>query len=180
MRADDVARMLPWIFQAEFDDPGKQGRSPLAALLAVMEAMHEPVEAVLGSVDTPFAPYRAPDGFVAYLTMWVDLAWLVMPGAGGVAVPVPGGTGRLRDLVAEASELSASRGTAKGLARFLELATGTGPVVIDEDPEVAFAVRVTMPAASQPSDVLVRRIIEIQKPAHVTYNLIYAPEEGSP
>lgn len=177
MQADAIARMLPWMFQAEFDDPAKIGRSPLAALLGVMESMHAPVEKVLGSVDMPFAPYLAPDPFVAYLALWVDLAWMVLPGADGVTIPVPGGTGRLRDLLAAASDLSANRGTAKGLARFLELATGTQPVVVENDPDRLFNVRVTMPAASQPSDALVRRIIDSQKPAHVTYDLIYAPAE---
>ena len=33
MNADAIARMLPWVFQVEFDDLAKRGRSPLAALL---------------------------------------------------------------------------------------------------------------------------------------------------
>lgn len=176
MQAEAIVRMLPWMFQVEFDDPRQHGRSPLGALLGAMETMHAPVEKVLGSVDISFAPYLAPDPFVAYLTLWVDLAWMVLPGVDGVSVPVPGGTGRLRDLLAAASELSANRGTAKGLARFLELATGSHPVVVDADPDRLFGVRVTMPADSQPSDPLIRRIIDTQKPAHVTYDLVYAPE----
>lgn len=179
MQADAIVRMLPWMFQAEFDDPGQQGHSALGALLAVMEAMHAPVEKVLGSVDVPFAPYLAPDPFVAYLTLWVDLAWMVLPGVDGVSVPVPGGTGRLRDLLAAASELSANRGTANGLARFLELATGSRPVVVEADPDRLFGVRVTMPAVSQPADPLIRRIIDTQKPVHVTYDLVYAAEAGA-
>lgn len=176
MQADAIVRMLPSVFQTEFDASDRRGSSPLAALLAVMDTMHAPVESVLESVDRPFAPYRAPDPFVAYLTLWVDLAWLVLPGVDDVRIPVPGGTGRLRDLVAAASELSADRGTAKGLARVLELATGVRPVTVANDPERPFGVRVTMPAESQAVEPLVRRIIENQKPAHVTYDLVYASD----
>jgi phage tail-like protein len=181
MQIDAIARMLPWVFQVEIDDPARQGQKPLAALLAVMEALHAPVEDVLGSIDAPFAPYRAPDSFVAYLTLWVDLAWMVMPGADGVHIPVPGGAGRLRDLVASATELSAARGTARGLSRFLEVATGASPVVVESDPARPFGLRITMPDTSQPSEALIRRIIEIQKPAHVTFDpdhdLVFAPQQ---
>jgi phage tail-like protein len=174
MDADAIARMLPFVFQDDFDDPAKQGRSPLVALLGVMQDMHTPVESVLASIDAPFAPYRAPDPFVAYLTMWVDLAWLILPSADGVRIPVPGGVGRLRDLVAAASELSAARGTAGGLARFLEVATATKPVLVENDPGRSFNVRVTMPASAQSLEALVRKIIDNQKPAHVSYDLVYA------
>jgi phage tail-like protein len=176
MNADAIARMLPWVFQVEFDDVAKRGRSPLVALLGVMENMHAPVESVLGSIEAPFSPYRAPDPFVAYLTMWVDLAWLVMPSADGVRIPVPGGVGRLRDLVAAASALSAQRGTAAGLARFLEVATATHPVIVANDPDRAFNILVTVPAASQSNEALIRKIIDSQKPAHVTYDLVYAAD----
>ncbi len=176
MQAEAIVRMLPSVFQTEFDAPDRRGSSPLAALLAVMESIHAPVESVLAAVDRPFAPYRAPDAFVAYLTTWVDLAWVVLPSADDVRIPLPGGTGRLRHLVAAAAELSADRGTARGLARFLQVALGVGPVVVANDPERPFRVRVTMPAQSRSVEPLVRRIIDHQKPAHVTYELVYASD----
>jgi phage tail-like protein len=162
------------IMQSELDDPNKLGHSPLAALLAVMEQLHTPVEDVIATMDAPFAAYRAPDPFVALLSMWVDLAWLLLPSPDGVQVPLPGGVGRLRNLVDSASELSAQRGTATGLTRFLEVALGTSPVEVLSDPDRPFAATVRVPAALQGLESIIRRMIDDQKPAHLSYVLTFS------
>src|SRR5438105_2847657 len=118
MRAPEIARLLPSVFRRTL---APAAGDPLGALLAVMEAMHAPVEGVLGELDAWFDPRRAPAEFVPLLARWVDLD-----------VPVSTGLGRLRELVAARVELSRLRGTAAGLVRFLALATGLDGFRVDE------------------------------------------------
>jgi len=162
--------------------------SPMAAVLDVMEALHAPSEAVLRRIDRVFDPYDAPRGFLPVLARWVDLAWLldrqapVDPRRGGIPAPsLSTGDGRLRELIAAASWLAQRRGTAPGLVRFLETATGLGGFRVEESPSDAegrprpFHLLVTAPAGAQVHEALVRRIVESEKPAYVTWELALEP-----
>jgi P2-related tail formation protein len=185
MKRNEIEQLLPEVIRRTIR-PG----NPLAALLEVMEALHAPSEEVLAELDRYLDPYRAPDSFVPYLARWVDLQRFLSefresePSSGGPAsVPFAGGLGRLRDLIAAAATLSKWRGTARGLLRFLETATGVHGFEIDEtvpgpdgNPR-PFHLRVRAPAASKRYRALVERIIEMEKPAYVTYELTF--EGGS-
>jgi phage tail-like protein len=169
MRQAEIAQLLPGIIQRTLH-PG----NPLFAILAVMEALHAPSERVLERVDEFFDPYRAPDLFVPYLAGWVDLKWTLTESS-----DLASGTGRLRELVEHAAFLSQWRGTAKGLLRFLEIATGQAGFEVDEQvldqagrPR-PFHIRVRAPNAAAPYRALIERIIEVEKPAYVTYELVF-------
>jgi phage tail-like protein len=176
MKRTEIERMLPGIFQRTLQ-PG----NPLLALLDVMEALPAPDEAVLDQLDIYFDPYRAPDAFVPFLARWVDLErlFLEVPEEDTEAVPspLPSGMGRLRELVAAATFLAQWRGTAKGLLRFLETATGVQGFVIEEQvpgPDNRlrpYHMRVQVPPQAEPYRVMIQRIIESEKPAYVTYEL---------
>lgn len=161
MRSPDIQRLLPGVFQRAV-----QPASPLAALLAVMEALHAPSEAVLAQLESHFDPRRAPDRFVPFLARWV-----------GMDLPVTTGLGRLRELVAAAVEISRWRGTARGLLLFLTTATGRTDFEVDESVPGSdgrprpFHVRVRAPAEVSAHRLLLERIIEREKPAYVTYEL---------
>jgi phage tail-like protein len=123
MKRIEIERLLPEVFRRTAG-PG----TPLAALLEAMQALHEPVEEVLAHLETFFDPYQAPDEFVFFLARWVDLERLFVAGP-HASTPVeiqrfPSGLGQLRELIASAAFLSKWRGTARGLLRFLETATG--------------------------------------------------------
>jgi hypothetical protein len=85
----------------------------------------------------------------------------------------------LRELIAAAAFLSQWRGTAKGLLRFLETATGVEGFEIEEHARDAngqpqpFHILVRAPAEAERYRGLVERIIEAEKPAYVTYELTY-------
>lgn len=177
MDADVIGRMLPLVLQAELEDPDKGAHSPLAALVSVMEVLHQPVEATLAHLDSQFAPYRATDEFVVALAAWVDLTWLAPPDVTGTNVPIPGGVERLRDLVAAASRLSAMRGTRSGLADFIEAATGWRPLAMTGDPQRPFTIVIHMPEDSLRDWDLVSRVVEHEKPAHVATRLTTDPPE---
>jgi phage tail-like protein len=163
VKRNEIARLLPAVFQA-----GDLEGSPLAGLLGVMEQMHVRPEAELASLDRVLDPLRAPEPFVPFLAYWVDLTFEVTTGIE-----------RLRALVANAVDLSRWRGTARGLITFLEIATGvTGFEVSDRVADATglarpFHLRVTAPAQLKKHDRMLGRIIEIEKPAYVTYELVF-------
>ncbi len=178
MKQDEIARLLPDIFRRTLR-PG----SPLNALLGVMEDLQAPSEEVLSQLGAFFDPYRTPDRFVTFLAGWVDLERLLIESPEErnltAAEPLPSGIGRLRELVAAAAYLSKWRGTSKGLLRFLETATGVPGFVIDEQvldqqgQPRAFHIRVRAPQEMAVYRVLIERIIAIEKPAYVTYELLF-------
>lgn len=141
--------------------------SPLAALVAAADGMQHPVADTLDHLETAVDPFRASDAMVCYLASWVDLDWLTIPEGPNLArSTLPGGVAPLRDLIAAAADLSARRGTAGGMVRFLELATRvTGYEVADAGD---FRLRVTIPAEAEPQRDAIARIVAVIKPAHVT------------
>ncbi|AXH92993.1 phage tail protein [Micromonospora aurantiaca] len=173
MRRAAIERLLPAAYQRAAG-PG----SVLGALLDVMEALHAPDEAVLADVDALFGPYRTPDGFVAYLTRWVAMDHVVAAPRADAPLPLP--AGRLRDLVAHGALLARWRGTPYGMRTALELATGVTGFVLDEPPERPFHLVVRVPPAAADRLALVTRIIEAEKPAAVTVEVLASPVDAEP
>src|SRR5262249_22080864 len=157
--------------------------APLAALLRTMEDLHEPSIGILGRLDAYVDPYRTPDEFVPFLARWLDLERLfdnpddeyAVPGEG--RNPISSGLGRLRELIAWAARLSQRRGTRQGLLKFLEVATGLTGFAIDEEVPgkdgrpIPFHLRVRAPKAARIHRSLMERIITLEKPAYVTFEL---------
>jgi phage tail-like protein len=188
MLAPAIERLLPAVFRA-----GVRPGSPLAAVLAVMEALHEPAERELASLDRVFDPRRAPDTFVPLLARWLDLDRLLeeRPGGGRGRLTDSIELGRLRELTAAAAYLSRWRGTARGLKLFLETATGTPGFAIDEQVPLApategqglprpFHLKVLVPEAAAPLLPLIKRIVELEKPAYVTFETEVGPPSPKP
>lgn len=173
MRRAAIERLLPAAYQRAAG-PG----SVLGALLDVMEALHAPDEAVLADVDALFGPYRTPDGFVAYLTRWVAMDHVVAAPRADAPLPLP--AGRLRDLVAHGALLARWRGTPYGMRTALELATGVTGFVLDEPPERPFHLVVRVPPAAADRLALVTRIVEAEKPAAVTVEVLASPVDAEP
>jgi phage tail-like protein len=163
MRDEAIARLLPEVYQRAVAPGGV-----LAALLAVMESMHEPDETLLDNVDDLFTAYRAPDRLVSYLA-----GWLALDGE----LPVP--TGRLRDLVAEGAMLARWRGTPTGLCRFLALATGVEGFTVEEPFDRPFHIVVRVPPAAAGLLPLVRRVVAREKPAATTAEVVLETVRGT-
>ena len=161
--ASKLLKVLPEVFQV-----AANSSSPMQALLGVAEDMHQPVRRVLDQIHTVPDPGRAPSSLIPFLSRWVDLDWLTLPGPEGQseassAVPIT----RQRDLIAAAAQLSSRRGTVDGLTRFLHLATGVGGFDVESVPG-AFHIKVHVPAEASGQLELIRRIVKGLKPAHVT------------
>jgi phage tail-like protein len=182
MQRAQIERLLPEIIQRT----AREG-SPLTALLDAMDGLHAPSEEVLTNLDTYFDAYRAPERFVPFLARWVDLEWLLVTGLedDGDVPTFPAGSGRLRELIVAAVQLSQWRGTAEGLRQFLETATGFSDFtldeqVVDEDGQPRpFHLRVVGPTGAAAYRTLIERIIAMQKPAYTTAELEFRPP-GTP
>lgn len=181
MKKAQIKRLLPSVFQHAV-----LPASPLSAILEVMEEMHAPSEFAMDHLAETFDLHRTPDAFVPYLASWVDLEDLldIPRDQARTATPrLSTGVGRLRELTAAAVTLSHWRGTCKGLTLFLETATGLGGFQVDErvagvDGRVKpFHLRITAPAEVVSHRSLILRIIELEKPAHVTYELIFETKQ---
>ena len=187
MHRERIATLLPQVMQRT-----RAKESVLEGLVAAMEAHHAPIETALENLDACFDPLRAPARFVPFLAHWVNLArWTDDARRSGTArrhsrAPqrmLPS-SGRLRLLIAEAAQLAKERGTRAGLVRFLETATGVEGFVVDEEVDAAGRARpfhcvVRAPAAARRLRDLVQQIVEAEKPAFVTYELILEEVEGA-
>ncbi len=183
MKHQGIEQLLPGIFQRT----ARMG-SPLYALLQVMEALHGPSEAALEDLDTKFNPRRTPDAFVPFLARWVDLERILeraVPGQRSKTnLPsevLSTGLGNLRELVACAARLSKWRGTRYGLIRFLQAATGeSGFEVIENQDSTGeprlFHLVFRAPGTLRMHRSLLERIVESEKPAYVTYELVIGPK----
>ena len=100
MRAAEIALLLPEVIRRTITP-----ESPMAALLAVMEEMHSPVEDLLGDMPALFDPIRCPEQFLPVLARWVDLERLDLTPAGRID------SERMRLLVSLAATLGRGRGT---------------------------------------------------------------------
>lgn len=165
MRSSDIERLLPAVFQRSLE-PG----TPLRALLEAMEALHAPSEQALGLLDEKLDPRRAPEAFLPMLSAWVN-----------VELPVTSGPGRVRELISCAARLSRLRGTHRGLLELLHVATGLAGFRIDEHVVDSsgrprpFHIRVEAPKAASEHRALIEAIVEREKPAYVTSELVFGP-----
>ncbi|MGO8917407.1 MAG: phage tail protein [Stellaceae bacterium] len=170
-----IRQLLPGIFRRTLHEGG-----PLFAILKVMEALHEPSEAILRSLDAVFDPRRTRADFLPFLAHWVDLHHVLIDPSGEergdpARLWAKVDSGRLRELIANAALLSQWRGTAKGLQMFLTMATGETGFVIDEQVPDAdkvprpFHFRVRIPKSVTEQLAMIDRIIQSEKPAYVTY-----------
>ncbi|MDM4722256.1 phage tail protein [Micromonospora sp. WMMA1363] len=166
MRRAAIERLLPAAYQRS----GVPG-SVLTALLDVMERLHAPDEAVLADVDALFAPYRAPDHLVTYLTRWVAMDH-VLSTASRPDAPSTLPLGRLRNLVAQGALLARWRGTPYGMRHILELATGVTGFELDEPTDRPFHVVVRVPPAATDRLGVITRIVAAEKPAAVTAEIV--------
>ncbi len=178
MRIEQIKNLLTYVYQEACHDG-----SPLKALLGAMETLHDKTENQLAVMDKTFDPRRTSPDFVCYLASWVDMLEVFSRQDDFEHdddieyLELLSGMGRLRELIMQSAEIARWRGTSKGMTKFLETATGITGYKIEEcvsgkdDRETAFHIRITVPVEAKAMHSLVQRIIELEKPAYVTYEL---------
>lgn len=181
MKQNEIAQLFPAIFQRTL----REG-NPLTGLIEVMEALQAPDEAVLERLDAIFDPRRTTDEFVPFLAYWADLTRLFDESSSSrnqfafTRATIASGLGRLRELIASAAYLSQWRGTKRGLLLFLQTATGFGDFDIQENVSLngqarPFHISIHAPKESAQYSNLIERIVELEKPAYVTYEISFVP-----
>jgi phage tail-like protein len=159
MKPEDVARLLPEIFQRALEATDD---SPLRALVEVMTMHLDRVDQTLGALDATFDPLRTRDEFVPYLASWI-----------AVEASDSGSLGALRLMVRRATEIAHRRGSRQALVEWLETATGLRGFAVVDDPLLEFHVHVRCPAGARAQHVLIERLVAAEVPAYVTSTLVF-------
>ncbi len=158
MKPDEIRNLLPWVMQQATEQHGGY-----AALLEVMAALHEPAEETLREIHAFFEPAKTPARFLPYLAGWLDYDWAPDDSADDL-------TRRGRRLMEQYLPLTRSRGTVHGLKQFLRIAVGVDGIEIEED-AARHHVTVCVPTVDKATEAAIRRIVEREKPAHLTFEL---------
>lgn len=134
----------------------------MSRFLALFESVLLPIEWTVGNFDLFLHPRTAPAGFLPWLANWFEItcdeSWTEQ---------------QLRDLLAEAHQIYARRGTRWALSRMLEIYVGQPPVITDDvnDQEPhSFYVGLPGPDSSA-RRANIQAIIDAHKPAHTIYKL---------
>jgi phage tail-like protein len=150
----------------------------LDAILEAMSGLQAPSRRVLDELDASFDPWRCPDRFVPMLARWTGLEEVLRPDeAGRAPIGLGADSPHLRALVADRARLTGIRGTSRGLAAFLETATGIDGFElfegVDREGKLrAFHITIRIPPAAVIERRLVELIVDLEKPAHVTCDIL--------
>jgi phage tail-like protein len=172
-----LAETLPGLYQ---DDP------MVCAWLSALDEVLAPVFLTLDGFPAYLDPWLTPVDFVPWLAGWVGLAL-------DPAWPV----GRRRAAIARAAELYRWRGTARGIAAAVELATGVSPEVVESggatwsaqpttgppvgaDPTAAphLLVRLRVAAGATADLSAARRAVDLSAPAHIPASVEILPDSA--
>lgn len=175
MDAAVILRLLPEVVRESAGDDGV-----LDALVGAMDDLHAPSEEVLGDLDRWFRPLTAPVAAVPALASWTDLDWLLTGEERAGRAPFRPGVDALRALIDDVRELSAWRGTARGLTRFLQIATGVPGFQVQAAPHRPFHFEVRVPQAAEPHLGLIERIVAEESPVCATHEITVGVEATSP
>ena len=167
MQKEAIAQLMPAIFRSSMAGADNQ-TDMLTALLAVMEQLHQKTETELDQLHHRLDPDFASRDFLPFLAHWLGLGALLAE-EGFFAGSA--GQDRLRNLLTEAAHLSHFRGTRYGITRLLEAATGVSGFHVDEHATLPFHIVIHYLPAGRPFHNLIERIIQLEKPAYVTYEL---------
>lgn len=184
MRADQIARLLPAIYQDALPPDGDDvsSDSVLAALLGVMSVLHASTEQFLGDHRRFIDPWRARPDFLVALAGWVGLGPYL-----DQVTSQSSEVARFRELTSRAAPLARNRGTAETVLAICEMATGIKGFAIEQGiadengRPLPFHFRLVAPREAETKSELIRKIVAIEKPCFVTAEIVFradALEDG--
>ncbi len=142
---------LPGIYQDKF----------MSRFLALFESIWLPLEWTMDHFDLFLDPATTPTGFLPWLSNWYDLVF-----------DATWTEGQRRELLKEAHQIYARRGTRWALNRLLEIYTGqTAEVIEFEEKMDPHFFKVILKEEAALDKTLVMRLIDANKPAHTSYAL---------
>jgi phage tail-like protein len=142
---------LPGIYRTDF----------MERLMALFEVILMPIEWNIDNFDMYLDPSTAPEDFLPWLSNWFEIyfdqSWKIE---------------QRQQLLAEAHQIFARRGTRWALSRLLEIYTEQTPEIIEFDKGMQpYTFKVTIKGKAELDETLVMRIINANKPAHTSYTL---------
>lgn len=147
-----LVNYLPQVYQTDF----------ASRFLALFEAILLPLNWNIDNFDLFMNADTAPLEFVDWLASWFNLSF-----------DATWTEEKRRTVVREANELFARRGTRYALSRLLEIYTGRIPEIIEEGQE-PYTFTVKLPLRERDVNrTLVERLIDLNKPAHTNYTLLF-------
>ncbi|MCB8951973.1 MAG: phage tail protein I [Ardenticatenales bacterium] len=153
--SERLLNYLPAIYHTDF----------MARFLGIFESILTPIEWTVDNFDLYLGPSSAPADFLPWLANWYamsfDTSWSET---------------QRRAFLAEAYDLYARRGTRAALQRVLQIYTGARAEIVDQEADqdpFVFTVRLPMPA-NQVNRALIEQLIDMHKPAHASYRLLFA------
>ncbi len=189
MKHTEIKKLLPSVMQRSMTNnslpngiDGNKGSSVLNTFIELMEKMHTPTEDLLDNLHNVFNPRQVPERFLPMLAHWTNLINLFQPDKAGSEPSfwkertLPTEPGYLRELIAMSVEISQWRGTNYGLKKVLQMATGISNFNIKET-DKPFHIQVGVPEEAQKYWELIQRIVEQEKPAHITAEVFIANSE---
>ncbi len=141
----------------------------IGRFLLIFETILSPLERSIDKIHHYFDPHLTPPELLPWLASWL-----------GLVLNEDWPEARRRELILAASELYQWRGTRRGLIEFIKLYTGTIPEIKEPgvglrkvSPDQAYKIEITIKEAGgkKIDPVLLKMIIEAEKPAHVSYTL---------
>lgn len=160
MNPQQILQLLPHAFQAS--EQQADGPTPLTALLAAMDSLHAPTEALLDGYAELFSAATCPERHYPLLGSWLTERHLT-----------PLDATCERELLLQLGSLQARRGTPLSLLALLRLVTGCAALTIADSQRVPFHIVVTAPARLREHTTLITAVLDEHKPAHVTYELTF-------
>ncbi len=181
MERSEILTLLPGVFQQTLatEDVEESGNSVLLLLIDIMSFLHADIDKQLTTVEDYFNPCRTPHNeFVDYLGRWMDLdrLWNNKSSSDLFVKHELIAQDCLQELITSAAYLSQWRGTNKGLCHFLNIATGSNSITIQENinnkgERQSFHFLVLIPDNRKQQLKLIKTIIEQEKPVYISYEI---------
>ncbi len=178
--AERLTRELPRTIRTTLtDDPYRQP-GPTDDVISAMAAMAGHRAAILDQASTLVDPGATPDDALAWLASWFGWGWLFRDPFDPRRLldldrAFPPGPQRLRDLISAWPMLNRLRGRDRGLLLTLRTATGLTDITLSVS---AGQQHLTVHAPSLPVawTAWLRRLIQAERPAHLTWTLVTAED----
>jgi len=154
LHSQRLIKYLPGIYHTDF----------MERFLGIFEAILTPIEWNIDNFDLFLSPGSAPADFLPWLANWYqasfDSTW---------------SEDQRRQLLVDAHQIYAMRGTRWALSRVLEIYTGAAPEIDDLDEKLEpYTFKVHIPLKKRElNPELVESLIDAHKPAHTTYEVSY-------
>lgn len=160
MNPQQILQLLPHAFQVS--EQQADGPTPLTALLAAMDSLHAPTEALIDGYTELFSAATCPEKHYPLLGSWLTDRHLT-----------PLDPTCERELLLQLGGLQGRRGTPQSLLALLQLVTGSAAITIADSRRVPFHITVTVPSALREHTTLITAVLDEHKPVHVTYELSF-------